>query len=139
MGVSTVSTVSLESLSPNPTGLLSILPLVLYTLLAVSWLWFSFPTLKGRQRAYFIVSFVTMTYIALAFMKSPYLYLMVLAISATFSFCTYVVDVPRRSASVLLAFLGFLLLLPSEVSHTLWVLWFMSVSLQNYFFYQLKS
>ncbi len=131
-----VSTVTLESLAPDANGLLTILPLVLYTLMAVAWLWFSFPTLKGRQRAYFIVSFVTMTYVALAFMKSPYLYLMVLAISATFSFCTYVVDVPRRSASVLLAFLGFLLLLPSEVSHTLWVLWFMSVSLQNYFFYK---
>jgi putative nucleotidyltransferase with HDIG domain len=126
----------LSTLFPFFPEMTPLLPLILYTLMAMAWLWFSFPTLKKRQRLYYTVSFMCMAYVAAAFIQSDFLYLMILAVSATFSFCTYVVDLPHRSASVLLAFLGFLLLMPSAVSPTLWVLWFMSLSLQNYFFHR---
>jgi|GEM_PF-4495749 len=113
-----------------------IVPLLLYTGASFAWLWFTFPNLRKRQRIYYLASFGLMAYVAMAFVHSPYLFVMVLTVSATFSFCTQVVDVPRRAWAVLLAFLGLLLLLPSDVSHTVWVLWFMSVSGQNYYFHQ---
>ncbi len=125
-----------EMLNDNLNSIKTLSFLILFTVVSVAWLWVGFPTMPKRQRFYYVVSFIAMTYTALLFMSSPYLYLMVLAVTATFSFCTYVVDLPRRSSSVLLAFLGFLLLLPSDVGHGFWVLWFMSLSLQNYYFHQ---
>jgi cyclic-di-AMP phosphodiesterase PgpH len=110
-------------------------PILVYIGLGVAWLWFSFPTLPPRQRSYYIMAFLGLSYAAFLFSDSSFLYPMILTLSGVFTFCTYVVDAPRRTWAVLLATLGLLLLLPTEVNHNLWVLWFMSVSLQNYFFY----
>jgi putative nucleotidyltransferase with HDIG domain len=121
------------SLDAISMGLL--VPVLVYLGLGMAWLWFSFPTLGARQRTYYMSAFLVMCYAAFMFSNSSFLYPMVLTLSGVFTFCTYVVDAPRRTWAVLLAYLGLLLLIPSDVSHTLWVLWFMSVSLQNYFFY----